>query len=97
MWYRIRCAFNSLLTAFLVVGLLLFGLGAAIGVVMVIGAVFSVTQHLLGYEPLLTSETIYRPLVFAFMSCGLGAFLGELGLFAIDPKLLKKLLKEQGY
>ncbi len=90
MWYHIRYIYNLLLTAFLIVGLVLFGLGGATIALLVIGTVFSVTQHLLGYDPLLTRDIVSRPIGFGLLSSMLGATLFFLGLGATHPKYVQK-------
>ena len=91
MWYFVRYVYNWLLTAFLALGCALLVLGTGALALLVVGAVISVIQHLLGFEPLLTQDRLYWPLVIVCTACGLGAILGELGLGATHPKSIRRM------
>ncbi len=90
MWYRTRYAYNLVLTAFQIIGLLLLGLGTAAITLAAIAVVFDAARRLLSYDLLLTENTLSVALTFGIGSCSLGALLALLGLSATDPKYLQK-------
>ena len=90
MWYYIRHAYNYLLTAFQLIGLVLIGLGATIVVALIIGVMTCAVQQLLGYDLLLADDMVKWLAVSGFVSWGLGAFLTILGLHATHPDYIRR-------
>jgi hypothetical protein len=90
MQYYIRYTYNLALTAFQIFGWALLWLATG-ALALTAGAVtLDFVRRLLGYDLLLTQETLYWAGAVIIGLGGFGAALMLLGLSATDPKFLKK-------